>query len=207
MIIFIRFFLVLAVVKIIGPLLFIFILYPFIYLTTATILPFCITSFLVVSLFLRSPVYTILIILLSFILGALFLFSINIELIAFIFLIVYIGAVMMLFLFIIMLFNLQNSLKHESMFQAKGWNIILVSFVFLSIYLVSEEISLHTHAISSDIVNSLQTFTFNTNVVLNGAITFQTLYTPENGFLFIFLGLVLLFTMISAITNALLVRT
>src|SRR5690242_3508793 len=105
---FLRLFLAIVAVKFIGPIFLNFVVTPIYFLFTPQVLSFCIVMLLVTSLIARSPISLILLILLSFILSAVFLFSIHVEFVVFTFLIVYIGAVMMLFLFVVMLFNLQN---------------------------------------------------------------------------------------------------
>lgn len=203
---FLRLSLAMVVVKFIGPIFLNFVLTPISFLFTPQVLSFCIVMLLVISLIVSNPISLILLILLSFILSAIFLFSIHVEFVVFTFLIVYIGAVMMLFLFVVMLFNLQNlNNKDNDVFYFRNWRAYATVFCFFIVFVISEYISLKSGVRYFDI-SDLQISTFYTNVGQNGAVTFRTMYTWENGVFFIFLSLLLLFTMISAIANALLVR-
>lgn len=203
---FLRLLLAIVVVKFIGPIFLNLMVTPVSHLFTPSVLSFCIIMLLITSLIARNPVSMILLILLSFILSAVFLFSIHVEFVVFTFLIVYIGAVMMLFLFVVMLFNLQNLKSNDNnVFNLKDWRTYVILFCLFMVFVISEYISLKSGSHYFNI-SDLQLSTFYTSVGQNGAVTFRTMYTLENGILFIFLSLLLLFTMISAIANALLVR-
>jgi len=98
-------FLMLGITSYIGPLYFhAFLECNYFYNSVAFLIICCI----LIALKTINPIYALLCILLSFILYSSMLFYIACEFIALIFLIIYVGALMILFLFIIMLFNLQN---------------------------------------------------------------------------------------------------
>lgn len=63
---------------------------------------------------------------LLFLVTALFLISINVEFLAFIYLIIYIGAIAILFLFVIMMFNLKD-LQYKVK-KVNDFDFILISF-------------------------------------------------------------------------------
>ena len=73
-----------------------------------TLLPIIVLGGISLSFFVKNPVWALLYILFSFIILGILLLNLGIEFITFFFIIVYLGALMMLFLFVIMLFNLQQ---------------------------------------------------------------------------------------------------
>lgn len=78
-----------------------------------------------------NPIYSLLALILVFLNTAIFLISIDVQFLAFIYLIVYVGAIAILFLFIIMLFNLRNLQKSD--LKIKDFNFLKISF---KVYLV-----------------------------------------------------------------------
>jgi NADH:ubiquinone oxidoreductase subunit 6 (subunit J) len=85
-------------------------------------------SFLVFKL--KNPVYCLVNLILLFLTTALFLISIQVEFLAMIYIIIYIGAIAILFLFVIMMFNLRDSQYRIK--KVKDDDFISISF---SIYL------------------------------------------------------------------------
>lgn len=165
-------------------------------------IPFCTLSFLLSSFFTKNPINTLLLILLSFILSSFLLFQIANELLTYTFLIVYIGALMMLFLFVIMLFNLQKLSNNKKINK-----FILSIFLFFFLCIIFNFFSFNFYTLSNwnNIINtyntSFSTIFFFATVTTNGIKSLEILYTEENIF-FIFLTLLLLFTMLGAITLA-----
>ena len=175
-------------------------------------LPFCIFSSVLFSLLIVNPISALLCVLFSFICLSFLLFSISSEIITFTFLIVYMGAVMMLFLFVIMLFNLQNLQTQINKFL-NNYYVSIPFFFILTIYFLNfiETILF----INLKFKNSpwlffknldFFSFFFFSNITSNGNMIFKNLYALENNFFFIFLTLLLLFAMIAAINTALLTR-
>lgn len=76
-------------------------------------LPLGILIFSVCVVILSNPVYALICLILVFLSTALFLLSLNVKFLGMIYLIIYIGAIAILFLFVIMMFNLRE-LKQQS---------------------------------------------------------------------------------------------
>lgn len=83
-----------------------------------------ISSLLVILL--PNPIYALLALIFVFLNTALFLLSMQIQFLAFIYLIVYIGAIAILFLFVIMLFNLRSLKKSD--LQIQDFSFLTLSF-------------------------------------------------------------------------------
>ena len=67
---------------------------------------------ILLAFFSHNPVFSLLYILISFLVLSAFILNLGLEFVTLLFLIIYIGAVMMLFLLVIMLFNLQQNIKN-----------------------------------------------------------------------------------------------
>lgn len=165
-------------------------------------------SLLVVIL--PNPIYALICLILVFFNVALFLLSINVHFLAMIYLIIYIGAIAILFLFVIMMFNLRE-LQQQSA-QINDYSFLSTSFVICFLVL-SKFYSL--------LVNSIFTFveydTYFTEFIkikfnsLNYFLTYQhtdtllfgTLLYDYYSYLFLFSGLILLTSMLGAIILAL----
>lgn len=83
-----------------------------------------VSSLLVILL--PNPIYALLALIFVFLNTALFLLSIQIQFLAFIYLIIYIGAIAILFLFVIMLFNLRSLKKSD--LKIKDFSFLTISF-------------------------------------------------------------------------------
>jgi NADH:ubiquinone oxidoreductase subunit 6 (subunit J) len=96
-------------------------------------------SILVITL--SNPVYALVCLILVFFNTALFLLSINVNFLALIYLIIYIGAIAILFLFVIMMFNLRELEKQSttindySFVSISFWLYFLIGFKFYSLFL------------------------------------------------------------------------
>ena len=96
-------------------------------------------SILVITL--SNPVYALVCLILVFFNTALFLLSINVNFLALIYLIIYIGAIAILFLFVIMMFNLRELEKQSttindySFVSISFWLYFLIVFKFYSLFL------------------------------------------------------------------------
>lgn len=73
-----------------------------------------------------NPIYALLALIFVFLNTALFLLSMQIQFLAFIYLIIYIGAIAILFLFVIMLFNLRSLKKSD--LKIKDFSFLTISF-------------------------------------------------------------------------------
>jgi len=119
-----------------------------------------------------------------------FLLYSNIEFLSFIFLIVYVGAIAILFLFVIMLFNIKRMKSNTSVFELA---LFIVSLLFIG---GSTAIVLVENYTELPLAPQPQMLTF--GAVPDVYIIAQTLYT-EHGFLFFSSGLILFCAMIGAI--------
>jgi NADH:ubiquinone oxidoreductase subunit 6 (subunit J) len=157
---------------------------------------------LILSLSIKNPIYLLLLILSCFILFSFFLFKLSLEFIVYIFLIVYIGALMMLFLFVIMLFDLNAKDFHK---KNKISNKSLIFFLILSFTQLYFNNSFY-YLLSKNFIyiNSstfFPTLFYYANITTNGVYNFKLLYQSES-ILFIFLTFLLLIAMLSSINLA-----
>lgn len=94
------------------------------------ILLFCliIVSFFVISS--KNPIHSVLSLILAFLFAALLLFCLEAEFLAFMFLIIYIGAIAIFFLFIVMMFDLKtrNSIFDIDYFGVLDYFLIYMFF-------------------------------------------------------------------------------
>ena len=89
----------------------------------------------------KNPIHSILILILVFFLGSILLFFLCMEYFALLFLIVYVGAIVVLFLFIVMMLEIKmvnSSERFSDLFSFK--NIILVFFVIEILFFSNEEL-------------------------------------------------------------------
>lgn len=92
------------------------------------LLPTTIIILSVLVITLSNPVYALVCLILVFFSTALFLLSINVNFLALIYLIIYIGAIAILFLFVIMMFNLRELEKQST--TLNDYSFITISFWF-----------------------------------------------------------------------------
>lgn len=92
------------------------------------VLPVTIIGSSLLVILLPNPIYALLALIFVFLNTAIFLLSINIQFLAFIYLIIYIGAIAILFLFVIMLFNLRSLKKSD--LKIKDFSFLTISFKF-----------------------------------------------------------------------------
>ena len=95
------------------------------------LLPTIIIILSVLVITISNPVYALVCLILVFFSTALFLLSINVNFLALIYLIIYIGAIAILFLFVIMMFNLRELEKQST--QLNDYSFISISFLILFI--------------------------------------------------------------------------
>jgi NADH:ubiquinone oxidoreductase subunit 6 (subunit J) len=91
-------------------------------------LPTAIVFLSILVITFSNPVYSLICLILVFFNAALFLLSINVNFLAMIYLIIYIGAIAILFLFVIMMFNLRE-LKQQST-KINDYSFLSISFTF-----------------------------------------------------------------------------
>lgn len=167
-----------------------------------------ISSLLVILL--PNPIYALIALILVFLNTAIFLLSIKVQFLALIYLIVYIGAIAILFLFVIMLFNLRSLQKSD--LKIKDFSFLTISFKFyfffgLKFFLI----------LALDIWNLVEYSPyFNKEAVYNqfdlqyfltyvhwDILLFSNLFYTYYSYIFLLSGLVLLAAMIGSIVLAL----
>lgn len=89
-------------------------------------LPLSIIGSSLLVILLPNPIYALLALIFVFLNTAVFLLSMNVQFLAFIYLIIYIGAIAILFLFVIMLFNLRSLQKSD--LKIKDFSFLTISF-------------------------------------------------------------------------------
>lgn len=92
------------------------------------ILPPLILSLSLLVILIPNPIYALVCLILVFFSTALFLIGIHVEFLALIYVIIYIGAIAILFLFVIMMFNLKELRDSTSYTQNKDFLMISLSF-------------------------------------------------------------------------------
>ena len=157
-----------------------------------------------------NPVYSLICLILVFFSSALFLLSLNVNFLAMIYLIIYIGAIAILFLFVIMMFNLRE-LKQQST-EINDYSFLSISFVFYffalwkfySILLDSVvtyiEYDKYFYDFSCKNADSLQYFLTYQHV---DTLLFGTLLYEYYSYLFLLAALILLTSMLGSIILAL----
>jgi len=157
-----------------------------------------------------NPVYALICLILVFFSSALFLLSLNVNFLAMIYLIIYIGAIAILFLFVIMMFNLRE-LKQQST-EINDYSFLSISFLFYflalwkfySILLDSVvtyiEYDKYFYNFASKNAESLQYFLTYQHV---DTLLFGTLLYEYYSYLFLLAALILLTSMLGSIILAL----
>ena len=80
-----------------------------------------------------NPIHSILLLIFIFFLGSLLLFVLQLEYFALLFLIVYVGAIVVLFLFIVMMLEIRTlnvAQKFQDLFSYRSWILVLLGFEF-----------------------------------------------------------------------------
>ena len=83
-----------------------------------------------------NPIHSILLLIFVFFLGSLLLFVLQLEYFALLFLIVYVGAIVVLFLFIVMMLEIRTlnvTQKFQDLFAYRSWILVLLAFEFFFI--------------------------------------------------------------------------
>ena len=155
----------------------------------------------------RNPIYSVLFLILTFFNLSCLLFLLNIEFLPILFLIVYVGAIAVLFLFVLIMLNIKLSELKEGMKQ-----YVLISFIFGLIFIFEALTIFNIKFVSLNFSGTPQTIIQDSLLTFNFCFDFSvwcfkpsnTLYLGELFFtsfayLFIILGFVLLLAMIGAI--------
>lgn len=138
----------------------------------------------------KNPVHSVFSLILTFCISSCLLLTINIDFLAITFIVVYVGAIAVLFLFVVMMLNIKLVQFTESIIRYIPFGIILCIIFINEIYFINLKFNLINN-IQNDWINY---FTYSDTIVLIGEI----LYTNYIH-LFILSGLILLIAMIGTI--------
>jgi len=152
----------------------------------------------------KTSIESVLFLILTFCNAAAILFLLNVEFLGLIFIIIYVGAIAVLFLFVIMMLNVKT--EEQNIFSSKDADLqkTLTKFIILNIFLILSASSVYLFLGNVFLENELYIFQglynniFNFDSLNNIDILGQVLY---NYFLVCFLlaGLILLIALIGAI--------
>lgn len=150
--------------------------------------------------FFTNPIYSILSLILSFFCSIMILFYLKIEFLSLVYLLVYIGAIPILFLFILLMFPIYN-FSEKNFYKLNIYFISLIKLYIFNLYIVWNIpiFSLHHY-------NNFRTssFDFYWNLVYNDIFILSHIFYTYYFILFLSIGLLLFFTMIGAIIIVLL---
>ena len=173
---------------------------------TNLVLPIIVIGGISLSFLVKNPVWALLGILSSFLMLGILLINVGIEFITYFFIIVYLGALMMLFLFVIMLFDLQALTSTN---QTKNYKIInsfklFIMYIFvynLSIIIIQNlqflNLSCFFWTLNQENIDFNVIFFLNM-YMLNPILIFKTIYTT-NKIYFIIITLILLYALVGAL--------
>ena len=174
------------------------------------LLPHGILILSICVIFLSNPIYALICLIVIFFSTAAFLISLKINFLGMIYLIIYIGAIAILFLFVIMMFNLRQLNQKVTPINDRNSLIILWGFYFLGF---SKFFSLVSNSILRYIeydqyINDFATKKFESLQYFltyqhTDALLFGTLLYDYYSYLFILAALVLLTSMLGSIILAL----
>jgi NADH-quinone oxidoreductase subunit J len=157
----------------------------------------CISSIMVISA--RNPVHSVLFLILTFINAAGLLFLLEIEFLSFIFIVVYVGAIAVLFLFVVMMLDIkiaENNQKFSRIFYVSSLVLFGTTFVNESFNNESDYLrSLNVH------INWFKKLDLITNIEALG----QILYTYYFVYIII-VGVLLLIAMLGTIVLTLVIN-
>ena len=147
-----------------------------------------ISSIMVIGL--KNPVHSVFSLILTFCISSCLLLTINVDFLAIIFIVVYVGAIAVLFLFVVMMLNIKLVQFTESIIRYIPFGIILCIIFVNEIYFINLKFNLIT-----DIQNEwIYYFNYSDTIVLIGEILYTNFIH-----LFILAGLILLIAMIGTI--------
>jgi NADH-quinone oxidoreductase subunit J len=174
------------------------------------IIPWTILISSLLVILLANPIYALISLIILFLNTAIFLLSIQVQFLAFIYIIVYIGAIAILFLFVIMLFNLRN--LRQSDMKIQDFNFLKISFnVYLVfaikfLFIISYDMSLLIEY-STYINNTLTYQSFDLQHYLTyvdtDVLLFANMFYTYYIYIFLLAGFVLLSAMVGSIVLAL----
>jgi NADH-quinone oxidoreductase subunit J len=93
----------------------------------------------------HNPIHSILLLIAVFALGSILLISLNIEFFAIVFLIVYVGAIVVLFLFIIMMLDIKIANTAQKIKDFFSYRNIIIGLILMELLVFINEDFLHLH--------------------------------------------------------------
>ena len=137
----------------------------------------------------KNPVYSVLFLILAFINAAILFLFLNAEFLAMLLIVVYVGAVAVLFIFVVMMLNIKQEEKQIKFQKYTPFTLFIVTIVFIEILYISitDNVSLNQISLSKNL-------SFTNNTIFLG----NVLYT-DYFLLFQLSGIILLVAMIGAI--------
>jgi NADH-quinone oxidoreductase subunit J len=149
-----------------------------------------VSSFSVISV--KNPVYSVFFLITSFCLSSCVLLLLSIDFLSIIFIVVYVGAIAVLFLFVVMMLNIRLSQTNESIVRflplVVMLGLVFVSEIFFAISISNEKFS--------NLLSPIELFLSDES---NIRLFSNTIYT-HYWFLFIVSGLILLIGMLGTIS-------
>ena len=145
----------------------------------------------------KNPVYSVLFLILAFFNSAILFLFLNAEFLAMLLIVVYVGAVAVLFLFVVMMLNVKQEESNIKFQKYTPFTLLIVTIVFAEILYISlsDNVTLNNISVSE-----------NLSIANNTIFLGNILYT-DYFILFQLSGIILLVAMIGAITLTLRSRT
>ena len=174
------------------------------------LLPTAIVFLSILVIILTNPIYSLICLILVFFSAALFLLSINVNFLGMIYLIIYIGAIAILFLFVIMMFNLRELNQQSNEINGSGFFHISFGLYFMTLwkyyFLVLDYIMTHVaydKYFNGYVKKNLDNLQFFLTYQHMDTLLFGTLLYTYYCYLFMIAALILLTSMLGSIILAL----
>ena len=163
-------------------------------MTLFNIIHFTLTFFLVLAagliFLMNNPVHSVLFLILNFCLASLIILIYEVEFLGLLFVMVYIGAVAVLFLFVVMMLNIKDETKTRLTFLKVYIIILSLLILFISIYTFFNDSFFSNY----NILNTFKPLKYLTNTEIIGQILYNNYY-----FSFLIGGFILLVALVGAI--------
>lgn len=144
----------------------------------------------------QNPVHSVFFLILVFLTSAIFLFLLEVEFISLLFVLVYVGAIAVLFLFVVMMLDIKVTRAENDFFVYVPMGIFLGLIFFLEVFM-----TLHENFVPISPLDSQQIYTnwiLNLDTISNIEVLGQLIYTYYF-FYFLIAGIILLVAMVGAI--------
>ena len=123
----------------------------------------------------KNPVYSVLYLILAFINSAILFLFLNAEFLAMLLIVVYVGAVAVLFLFVVMMLNVSQEIKRSKLLVFKPLTIILGVIILIEFlyFLVIDNSTLKSLSESKNLENENNTISLGNIIYTDYALLFQ----------------------------------